>query len=64
MGRQQTIEEQVKDLEEVINELQKKRDEEAGGVMKKLEDDLAACQKEDAKAHSTLSARKDAIKAE
>ncbi len=55
---------QVKDLDEVIHELEKKRDAEAGGVMEKLETAVGEKQKEEVKAKSALSNKTDTLKAE
>ena len=54
----------MKELDEVIGTLTKKRDEEAGGVMQKLEVALHEKQKEEAKAKSTLTNKNDTLKAE
>ena len=54
----------MKELEKLIRELETRRDEEAGGAMKQLESDLNERQKEDAKAQSNVSHKKEALKAE
>ena len=54
----------MKELDAVIVALTKKRDEEAGGVMQKLEEALHEKQKEEAKAKSALTNKNDTLKAE
>lgn len=54
----------IKELDGVIATLTKKRDEEAGGAMQKLEEALHEKQKEEAKAKSALANKNDTLKAE
>ena len=58
------VEDKMKELDTVISALTKKRDEEAGGVMQKLEEALHEKQKEEAKAKSALTNKNDTLKAE
>jgi hypothetical protein len=54
----------VKELDTVISELERKRDEESGSVMKKLEDTLSENKKLEALAQSAVDDKKDGLKAE
>ena len=58
------IDEKVKELDTVIAELEKKRDEESGSVMKKLEATLTENKKLEALAQSAVDDKKDGLKAE
>ena len=52
------------ELQTGIDDLGRKRDEERGGAMKRLEEDVASRQKEDVKAQTNLTHKRDALKAE
>lgn len=58
------IDEKVKELDSVIAELERKRDEESGSVMKKLEATLTENKKQEALAQSAVDDKKDGLKAE
>ena len=58
------IDASVQELEAAIEELGRKRDEERGGALKKLETAVVERQKEDAKTQSNLTHKKEALKAE
>ena len=58
------METKVKDLDEVIAELEKKRDEESGSVMQKLEATLTEKQKAEAMSQSAVDNKKEGLKAE
>lgn len=61
---QKVMGDKIKELDAVISELEKKRDQEAGGLLKKLEEELSEHQKADAKTQSALSHKEDDVKSE
>ncbi|KAJ8305459.1 hypothetical protein KUTeg_016004 [Tegillarca granosa] len=58
------IENKVKELDTVIAKLEKKRDEESGSAMQKLEDKLKDVQKSEAMSQSAIDNKKEGLKAE
>ena len=54
----------TKELDDVITQLEKKRDEESGSVMKKLEEKLSETKKKEALAQSAVDNMKEGLKAE
>ena len=58
------IEEKIKELDGVIAELERKRDEESGSVMKNLETALSENKKLEALAQSAVDNKKEGLKAE
>ncbi|XP_020385364.1 structural maintenance of chromosomes protein 2 [Rhincodon typus] len=57
-------EKKVKEISKEVNELEKIRDEEVGGVLQSLEDAVANAHRMDAKVQSTYDSKKDNLKAE
>lgn len=58
------IDDKVKELDETIKELEKRRDKESGSVMQALETALADKQKVEAVAQSAVDVKKEGLKAE
>lgn len=58
------IDQQVLDLDRVISELEQKRDEEAGGILKDLETALSERQNEDAKMQSSIQHKRETFNQE
>ena len=58
------IDDKVKELDETIKELEKRRDKESGSVMQVLETALADKQKVEAVAQSAVDVKKEGLKAE
>lgn len=52
------------DLDRVIGELEQKRDEEAGGILKELETTLSERQNEDTKMQSTIQHQRETLNQE
>ncbi|KAJ8040749.1 Structural maintenance of chromosomes protein 2 [Holothuria leucospilota] len=62
--RLKEIDQQVLDLDRVIAELEQKRDEEAGGILKDLETALSERQNEDAKMQSSIQHKRETFNQE
>jgi len=58
------MEDQVKEIDHVLKQLEKKRDEESGSVLQKLESKLSEIQKVEALAQSAVDNKKEGLKAE
>lgn len=58
------MEDQVKEIDCVLKQLEKKRDEESGSVLQKLESNLSEKQKVEALAQSAVDNKKEGLKAE
>ena len=58
------IDDKVKELDETIKELEKRRDKESGSMMQALETALADKQKVEAVAQSAVDVKKEGLKAE
>lgn len=58
------MEDQVKEIDHVLKKLEKKRDEESGSVLQKLESNLSEKQKVEALAQSAVDNKKEGLKAE
>lgn len=55
---------QIKEISQVLTRLEKKRDEESGSVLQKLEHNLSEKQKVEALAQSAVDNKKEGLKAE
>ncbi|CAH1243955.1 SMC2 [Branchiostoma lanceolatum] len=62
--RQQEIDQKIAKINEAVQELEKKRDEETGGQIQTLETRLGDEQKNDAKAQSSLDNKKETLNSE
>lgn len=62
--KQVACRERIEKLHEVIDQLEKKRDQESGGALADLEAELSVKKKEEAKAQSNITHKKESLKAE